>query len=450
MDTDSLPAEDPEPLQQFFLTISDFLQHLTPEVLFAIALVVCLLMLSALISGSEVAYFSMSPKDMEELNESTDVKDKRILNLLKKPRLLLATILVSNNFVNIAIIIVSNFIISVLFPTENPLFQILLNVIIVTSFLVFFGEVAPKVFANQSKLVLARFTSKILRFFRVIFYPISWPLWFSGLFIEKRISKKSQEIDLDEIEKAIELSTTSGASQEDVDMLKGIVHFGNTTVKQIMKSRVDIIGLEISQPFNEVLEEIKTSGYSRMPVYKETIDKIEGILYTKDLIKYLDKSAKFKWQDLIREPMYVPETKKIDDLLREIQENRKHQSIVVDEYGGTSGLVTLEDILEEIVGDIKDEFDDDLEQEFRKIDDSNYIFEGKIMLNDVCRILEIENNTFDLAKGESDTLAGLLLEIMGVIPKKGAKSSFKNYEFTVLALEKNRIDRVKLTIKDDE
>lgn len=450
METDSLPAVEPEPFQQFLSSITEIWHVLTPEIFLAIAIVFVLLAFSALISGSEVAFFSLTPGDIEELQESNDPRDKHIVDLMKRPRLLLATILVSNNFVNIGIIIISNFVISTLLITDNTIIQMLVNVILVTSFLVFFGEVSPKVFATQNKLFLARFTNGLLRAARFLFYPVSWLLVYSGLFVEKRIKKKSHEIDLDEIEKAIELSTTSGSTQEDVDMLKGIVHFGNTTVKQIMKSRMDVTALSDTQPFNEVIDEIKRSGYSRMPVYHETIDNIIGILYIKDLLEFIDEAKDFEWQKLLREPMYVPETKKIDDLLREIQSNRKHQVIVVDEYGGTSGLVTLEDILEEIVGDIKDEFDEDLEQEYRKIDDSTYLFDGKIMLNDICRVLDVENNTFDEVKGESDSLAGLMLEILGMIPKKGVKVSYANFDFTIIAIENNRISRVKIKVNEIE
>ena len=450
MDTDSLPSPEPEPYQQVTASFLDAFGTFTPEIGFAFFVIIVLLFLSAIVSGSEVAFFSMNPNDIDELEQSAEVKDKRILELLSRPRMLLATVLVSNNFINIAIIILFNYVIGSLLITDNTIVQFIVNIVVVTSLLVFFGEVSPKVFATQNKFTLARFSSSLLKFFRTIFYPISWLLVSSGLFLESKIKKRVHEIDLVEIEKAIELSTTRGSSKEDIDMLKGIVHFGNTTVKQIMTPRMDIVGIEHNQTYDQIIAEIKKSGFSRMPVYVENIDKIEGVLYAKDLLGTLDEKPDFKWHQLIREVIFVPETKKIDDLLREIQENRKHQAIVVDEYGGTSGLITLEDILEEVVGDIKDEFDEDLEQEYKKIDDHNYIFDGKIMLNDLYRVLELDNETFDEAKGEADSLAGMLLELLGVIPKNGVKISYKKYDFQILALEKNRIKRVKLTINEEE
>lgn len=445
MESESLPPGG----YQLFLNILDILQIFDFNIIASIISVIILLILSGLISGSEVAFFSISPKDIEVLKLGNKINDIAVLKLLHKPRFLLATILIANNFVNVSIIIISNYFLSVLIPTPNEVIQVLINVVLVTAILVFFGEVAPKVSATQNNLGLARLTSRMLLVLRWLFYPLSWILVKSGLFIEKRFQSKNREIDLEEIEKAIELSSTSGSSREDVAMLKGIVNFGNTTVKQIMTPRIDIISLEIEENFHAVMAAVREHGYSRMPVYRETLDKIEGVLYIKDILEHTDQEENFNWQNLIREAMFVPETKKIDDLLREIQENRKHLAIVVDEYGGTSGIVTLEDILEEVVGDIKDEYDEIIDTEFRKINDNTYLFEGKVFLNDLIKILDLDNDTFDEVKGESDSIGGLILELIGEIPKKGAKISFKNFHFTVLEVEKYRIQKVKVQILEN-
>lgn len=445
MESESLPPGG----YQLFLNIVSFIQLFDFNIIASILSVLTLLVLSALISGSEVAFFSISPKDIETLNNDQKSINIAVLELLKKPRFLLATILIANNFVNVSIIIISNYVLSVLISSPNEIVQVLINVILVTTILVFFGEVAPKVFATQNNLGLARVTSRMLLVFRWIFYPISWVLVKSGLFIEKRFQSKNREIDIEEIEKAIELSSTNGSSREDVAMLKGIVNFGNTAVKQIMTPRIDIVALEIDENFDAVMAAVREHGYSRMPIYKDSLDKIEGVLYIKDILEYTNEKDDFPWQNLIREAMFVPETKKIDDLLREIQENRKHLAIVVDEYGGTSGIVTLEDILEEVVGDIKDEFDEIIDTDYRKINENTYLFEGKVFLNDLIKILDIDNDTFDEVRGESDSLGGLILELIGEIPRKGAKISFKNYHFTVLDVEKYRIQKVKVQILEN-
>lgn len=443
MEGESLPS------REIFLNIPLIAELFTSDILFSLTAIVFLLILSALISGSEVALFSLKPKDIEELRLKENKSDVVILDLLEKPRFLLSTILISNNLVNVSIIIVANLVLSKFISSNNELLNLLLNVVLLTSVLVFFGEVAPKVFATQNGLVLARFTANLLKFFRVIFYPLSWGLVKSGLLIEKRFHEQANDVDLDEIEKAIELSSNSDSTKEDVAMLKGIVNFGNTNVRQVMTPRIDIIAIEIDDNFVDVMNVVKESGYSRMPVYSNSIDKIEGVLYIKDIIEHLDESENFEWQKLLREPMFVPETKKIDDLLKEIQESRKHLAVVVDEYGGTSGIVTLEDIIEEVVGEIIDEFDEDVAQDYKKINNYTFLFEGKILLNDVAKILEIDSDTFEDVRGESDTLAGLLLELFGEIPKKGDKISFENFNFTILELQKNRIQKVKLQIQEN-
>lgn len=446
MESDSVPPSEPFSLIIWMAVMlaGNASFYLLPIILS----LVLLLIFSALVSGSEVAFFSISPSQLEELRESEEPADQRVRKLLERPRLLLATILISNNFINVSIIILFNFLMNKLLPHSSLEFIALVNAILLTPILVFFGEVSPKVFASQNNLFLAKTTSSFFQFLRVVTYPLGWLLVKSGLFFEKRFENFNHEIDLEEIEKAIDLSTNDGSTQEDVEMLKGIVHFGNTTVKQIMIPRVDIVAVRSNFTFGDILEMVRESGYSRMPVYEENLDRIEGILYLKDLIEHIDKGDDYHWQELIREPFFVPEAKKIDDLLREIQENRKHQAIVVDEYGGTKGLVTLEDILEEVLGEIRDEFDEDLEESFKKINKNSYLLDAKITLLDMCGALEVEEDEFEDFMAESGTLAGLILELSGELPKKGAEFVYKNYVFTVLSMEKNRVGRVKLIRKN--
>ncbi|MGB1247739.1 MAG: gliding motility-associated protein GldE [Chitinophagales bacterium] len=447
MESDSLPPG--ESFNYLFLNIAQYFNPWDWQYLYAFLLILVLLFFSALISGAEVAFFSLSAKDIKELADENKPENKKVIALLDTPRFLLSTILVTNNFINVAIIVFSHFIISSLLKIDDfPVLEGVLNIVIVTPLLVFFGEVSPKIFATQQNIGFAKVTARLLAFLKIVFFPISWLLVKSGVFIEGRLHKTKEEIDLDEIEKAIELSTKNDSSKEDVDLLKGIVHFGNKTVKQIMSSRMDMTTLNVTQTYDEVIAIIKESGYSRIPVFNDTIDNLVGTLYIKDILSFLNESKDFEWQQLLREPMFVPETKKIDDLLREFQADRMHQAIVVDEYGGTQGLVTLEDILEEVVGDIKDEFDDSLEKEYRRLDNDTYLIEGKVLLNDLCRIIDVDNDTFDEAKGESDSLAGLIIEILGEIPKKGKKLEWNKFQFEVINIEKHRIQKVKLTIKE--
>lgn len=446
MDSD-IPPSEPFSL---FIWLGIFLAGPASFYILPIGLIIIiLLVLSALISGSEVAFFSISPAQLEQLKKSEDDGDARVLDLLERPRLLLATILISNNFVNVSIIILFNFLMNILLPNKDAALIAGINALALTPVLVFFGEVSPKVFANQNNLFLASMTAGFFKVLRFLTYPLGFLLVKSGLFLERRFEINNHEIDLDEIEKAIDLSTNDGSTQEDVNILKGIVHFGNTTVKQIMVPRVNIVAVKLNFTFNDIMNLVRESGYSRMPVYEETIDKIEGILYLKDLIAHIDKGDNFKWQKLIREPFFVPETKKIDDLLRVIQENRKHQAIVVDEYGGTQGLVTLEDVLEEVLGDIRDEFDEALESEFKKISKNSYLLDAKISLIDLCEALKIDEEEFEEFMDENGTLAGLILQISGELPKSGQEFTYNKYVFSVLSMDKHRINKVKLLIKNE-
>ncbi len=458
-----------------FLQASPFLFLFSVELIGAAFFVVLLLVCSALISGSEVAYFSLSSNDYESLRQEKSKSGDRILDLKEKPRSLLANILIANNFINIAIVIVSEYIIRQTLSEEllegwgssvlnslnvehllsaafaGRIFNFIITIVGVTFLLVLFGEVIPKVYARINNIKLAKMMSLPIIVLDKLFKPLSSLLVSGTGAIENRLAKNRQGLSVaskKDFDQAIELTVAGGKNaKQEVDLLKSIVNFGEVSVKQIMRSRVDVIGLDVEQPFSEVLEIVRKSGYSRIPVYKEDFDHVSGILYVKDLIGNLSEGEDFKWQQFIRtEILFAPEQKKISELLKDFQSSRMHMAIIVDEYGGSSGIVTLEDIMEEVVGDIRDEFDDKLEIDYKKLDDFNYVFEGKSMLNDVCRILGLETDAFDEIKGESDSLAGMILEMSGFIPKKGREASYKNYKFKVLSSDKRRIKEVQVTL----
>lgn len=450
MESESIPP-DGEPLHQ--LLLSSIFQPVEWPAFVGIGVVMLLLVVSGLISGSEIAFFSLRPRDIQNLGQSDDGRDRAILHLLDRPRLLLSTILVANNFVNVAITILMFYIVREVLDMDRlpDYVGLLVTAAIVTPFMVLFGENTPKVYANQNNVGLARFTVRFIAVLRTLFAPISVLLVRSGLFFEKRFKRRTADIDFEEIEKAIEISADENSTLQDMAILKGIIHLGDTTVRQIMRPRMEMEALDVDWTFTKVIAVIRETGYSRFPVYEESIDNIRGVLYAKDLLAHLTRDDGFDWHDLIREATYVPETKKIDDLLREIQASRRHLVIVVDEYGGTQGLVSLEDILEEVVGDIQDEFDEEsLRSTFRKLDDRNYIFEAKTTIHDVCKYLDVDTDAFDEARGEADSLGGLVLELVGRIPSKGDRVRHDRYEFIVLEMDTNRIVTVKLTIHDDD
>ncbi len=432
--------------------------------LLIIPLLLLLLICSALISGSEVAFFSLRQQNIDQLGEEKLPSSMRIIKLLNRPRYLLATILIANNFINIAIIILSTFLLQPIRsivsiePTEimgqliplGTLLLFVLEVILITFILVLFGEVAPKVYANNNPVGLARMMAQPLNILSGLFRPLSAILVNSTQVIEKKLSERADQstfVSLQEIDQAIDMTVGDRPyNAREVNILKSIVKFGHISVKQIMRSRVDVVAVDFKTPVREVLDVIKESGYSRIPVYDETFDSVTGILYVKDLVPYIDKlNEDFEWQTLIREAFFVPDTKKIDDLLREFQSKRIHLAIVVDEYGGTLGIVSLEDIMEEIIGEIRDEFDDLDEIEFRQIDNNTFIFEGKTMLNDVCRIMNVETNTFDDIKGESESLAGMLLEYVGRFPKENEEIKWQGFVFKVVSLSNRRIEKIRIT-----
>ncbi|MBL4652405.1 MAG: gliding motility-associated protein GldE [Flavobacteriales bacterium] len=420
--------------------------------------IVGLLFCSAFISGAEVAYFSLSPKDKEELNSSKSKLNTLIQDLLATPKKLLATILIANNFVNISIVILSSYLSNSLFSFENSWFGLPPEVLefiglvgLVTFLILLVGEVIPKVYANKYPLKLAGVMAYPIYALGQVFWYIGLSrfLIFTTSFIDKKFIKKSENISVDQLSHALDLTSDSEVSKDEQKILEGIVKFGKTDVKQIMQPRTEVTSINIASDYKLVMQEILNSGYSRIPIYKEDFDHIEGVLYIKDLLSHLNEEDNFNWQTLIRNAYFVPESKKIDDLLTEFQAKKIHLAIVVDEYGGNSGIITLEDIIEEIVGDITDEFDNE-EVVYSKLDDTNYVFEGKIPLKDLYRVLDIGGDNFENNKGDSDTLAGFILELSGKIMQKNEKVNFENYSFTIEASDRRRIKRVKVTINESK
>lgn len=413
-----------------------------------VIIILVLLFLTAITAGAETAYFSLTAKDITYLKTKDKPSMKQALRLLDKPKMLLATIVVANNSINIAIIITTNLLVSEFIkPGTNPVLSFLVQVVIVTFLLVLFGEVLPKVYATQNNLRMALLTGTTISILMGIFKPVSRVLVSSTNFIEERLGKKmNNNISSEDFEHAIELTVGHTATKEEVNIFRGILKFGNITARQIMRTRLDVNGLEYDMTFAEVQQYCVEVGYSRLPVYKETLDKISGMIHTKDFLPHMEETS-LDWHALIRPAYFVHESKLIEDLLKEFQQKRIHLAIVVDEFGGTSGILTLEDIMEEIIGDIKDEFDDD-DLNFKKIDDKNFVFEGKTPINDVCRIIGEQPDRFDAVRGESDSLAGLILEISGKFPVLNETIHYEQYDFTVLALDKMRIQRVKLTINE--
>jgi gliding motility-associated protein GldE len=409
---------------------------------------IVLLFFSAVISASEVAYFSLSHTDRIILENENTNTSHRILRLLRMPEQLLATILVANNFVNISIVILSTYIIAgVVDFTGYPAWMpFTIQVLAVTFIILLLGEVVPKVYATTSGLKICRAMSLPLTVIEKIFKPVSFLLVSSTNLINKHIRKRGTGYSSDHLEHALELTRDHETSPGEERILKGIVRFGSTDAKQIMTPRTEVSAFEIDTPFSELLGELLEQGYSRVPVFSESIDKVKGILYLKDLLPYADHQN-FEWQSLLRKAFFVPENKKLDDLLKEFQSKKIHMAVVVDEYGGTSGIITLEDVIEEIVGDIADDFDDE-EIFYSRLDDRTYVFEGKTPLVDIYKVLDINGDDFEEAKGESDTLAGFIIELTGKIPSKNEKVKFDNYIFTIEAADKRKVKRVKLTIQD--
>ena len=408
--------------------------------------ILALLLTSGVIAGAETAFFSLSAKDINFLKTKEKPGARIASQLLDHPKMLLATILVANNFINIAIVISTNVLVQSLLPDSiSKIVSFLIQVVSVTFLLVLFGEVLPKVYATQNNLRMALLSAPFIRVLMTIFRPVSRMLVNSTGFIESKMGvKTNKNISNEDFEHAIELTVGHTATREEVNIFKGILKFGNISAKQVMRTRMDVSALDYDMAFAEVRDFCLEAGYSRLPVYKESLDKVAGVIHTKDFLPHIDKDT-YEWHTLIRAAYFVHESKLIEDLLKEFQQKRVHFAIVVDEFGGTSGIITLEDIMEEIIGDIKDEFDEE-DLNYKKIDDNNFIFEGKTLINDVCRVLGVPSDTFETVRGESDSLAGLILEISGKFAAVNESVTYDKYEFTVLALDKMRIQRVKVTI----
>jgi gliding motility-associated protein GldE len=418
------------------------------KVVIGILVIIILLIGSALMSASEVAFFSLGPEDLENLKINRDKKSKTVLKLYSNPEKLLSTVLVANNTVNIAIVLLAAFISLRIFDfSSEPILGFIINVVIITFLLLFFGEVMPKVYASRNHIKMALFMAYPLTLLEKVFKPVTSLLTFSSSFVKKRTGTRRSNISMDDLSDALEL--TSEDFTEDEKILKGIVNFGNINVSAIMCSRTDVTAIDIKYGFDKIVPIIINSGFSRIPVYSGSFDSVKGILYAKDVLPYTDNPGSFKWQALLRPPYFVPETKKINDLLKEFQTKKIHMAVVIDEYGGTSGIVTLEDILEEIVGEITDESDED-QLLFRKLDEKTYIFEAKILMNDFCKVLNINEELFEEVRGESETLAGLILELTGEIPQKDQVIKYGDFIFRIESADRRRIKEIRVEINKND
>ena len=430
---------DPEP--------SLFLQYtLDTNLVFGFLAIFALLFCSAIVSGAEVALFSLSQKDIDDTIQEHPSKGKIISELLEKPKKLLATLLVANNFINIGVVILFSYVGHNIFSAvTSPILKFILEVIVVTFLILLFGEVLPKVYASRNNIKFAKWIAYPVLGLDKLLSPISLPMRKVTIYLHNKLGKQKTNFSVDQLSQALELTDTEETSNEEQKILEGIVSFGNTDAKQVMSPRMDIFALEIEESFAVIYSKIIEKGFSRIPVYRDNIDQIEGVLFVKDLLRHIDKDE-FDWKTLIREPFFVPENKKIDNLLKDFQSMKSHLAIVVDEYGGTSGLVSLEDIIEEIVGDISDEFDGE-NVNYSKIDDKNYLFEGKTNLKDFYRVIDVDEDLFEIKKGEAETLAGFILEILGNFPKKDQKITFENCVFTIETVDKKRVKQIKVTIE---
>lgn len=433
---------DPEP---------SFLANFIPEeldtwFLMSIVILFILLILSALISGAEVAFFSLSKTDISKAAESKSSKLKTVVELMGNQQKLLATILISNNFVNILFVLIFAFVGEAIFKgITSSIIKFIIEVLLVTFLILLFGEVLPKVYATRNSLKFASFMAYPLKILNSLLSVISVPLLGLTKIIEGKLSKRQSSLSVEKLSQALDLTSNEATTKNEHKILKGIVSFGNTETSQIMVPRIDVFVISSLDSFENVISKIVNEGFSRIPVYGENVDEIVGVLYAKDLLPHFHKKD-FKWQEIIRQPYFVPENKKLDDLLKEFQEKKNHLAVVVDEYGGTCGIITLEDVIEEIVGEISDEFDDD-ELSYSKLDDNNWVFEGKTNLKDFYKIMEIENSSlFDEYRGESETIAGFILEVHGKYPKLDKVIQFQNYSFKIEAIDNRRIKQVKVTI----
>jgi gliding motility-associated protein GldE len=440
---------DPDSYLCRFAELFDGITVNTPTLghIVAIGLAVLLLFASGFVSASEIAFFSLSPSDLSEIEEEEHPSDKRIMALLKDSEKLLATILISNNFVNVTIIMLCDFFFAkVIDFGGSEILEFLVITVILTFLLLLFGEIMPKIYSAQHTLKFCRMAAPVITVLKKVFSPLSNLLVRSTFIVNKLVAKRNYNISVDELSQALELTDKDEISEES-NILEGIIRFGGETAKEVMTPRLDVVDLEISATFKEVLDFVVENGYSRVPVYEDSRDNIKGILYIKDLLPHLKKDDSFKWQNLIRPAYFVPETKMIDDLLRDFQTNKIHIAIVVDEFGGTSGIVTMEDIIEEIVGEINDEYDEE-ERSYVKINDRTYVFEAKTLLSDFYKIVKVDTDSFEDIEGDADTLAGLLLEIKGEFPKLHEKLEYDRFQFEVLEMDARRILKIKVILGD--
>lgn len=430
---------DPEPSLEITSLID-------ANLVFGLIGIFILLFCSAIVSGAEVAFFSLSQKDIDQTIQDNASKGKIISQLLEKPKKLIATLLVANNFINIGVVILFFFVGNDIFAgIASPVLKFTTEVILITFLLLLFGEVLPKVYASRNNIKFVQWIIYPILGLDKVLSPITLPMRSATIYFQNKLAKQKTNLSVDQLSQALELTTTDETSEEEKKILEGIVSFGNTDTKQVMSPRIDVFALEITETFEAICLKIIEKGFSRIPVYRENIDQIVGVLFVKDLLPYINRT-KFDWATLIRQPFFVPENKKLDNLLKDFQNMKSHLAIVVDEYGGTSGLVSLEDVIEEIVGDISDEFDDTTVN-YSQIDDKNYIFEGKINLKDFYRIIEVDEDLFEDKKGEAETLAGFILEILGNFPKKGQKVTFENCMFVIESVDQKRVKQIKVTIE---
>ena len=443
-----MEADDPLPYVSFLADLNIRFYQAGPSLFLGLGVLILLLACSAMISASETAYLSLTSPDLQKIRNGKSHSHQILLKLHEMPERLLTTILIVNNLFNVSIVVLAVFLLhSTLQPTGYPVATLLIEMLVIAFFLIVFAEILPKIYAGSHTVRISLLMAIPLFYMERFFRPLSRLLIFSGHFFTRRNLPTNSNISLDDLSEV--LSKTSPDLREDEKMLQGIVNFGNISVSEIMTARVDVVAVDISTGLKKLFQIIVESGYSRIPVYKESFDNVKGILYIKDLLPYINYPDDFKWQDLIRLPYFVPETKRINDLLAEFQSKKIHMAIVIDEYGGTQGIVSLEDILEEIVGEISDEFDED-ESTYTRIDENNYIFEGKTQLNDFYKIMGVSPDVFDKVKGDADTLAGLILEIRGEIPGKDEIIKIGEYIFRIESVDKRRIRKIKVTVNESE
>jgi len=438
------PEPYPEPLS---VIITDILGNFPLEETLTFFVLFVLLIASGLISGSETAFFSLDPADVEKLKSHKNKTKERVLSLIQRPKKLLATILIANNFINVAIVIISTYSTSFFITqSSDPIIVFLVQVILITSIILLFGEIIPKILANRSSVEVALFMATPLEILEKMFRPLSLALVSSTSFIDKKLGDKGHNITMSDLSEAIEMTIDEDAPEEEKMILKGIATFGDKEASEIMQSRMDILAVKDDTPYNEMLKISIASGFSRIPVYSDTIDKVLGILYIKDLLPFLKEKEKKVWLNLLRPVFYIPENKKINELLQDFRKKKIHLAIVVDEYGGTSGLISLEDIIEEIVGEISDEFDSEDQNKHKKISDNTFVFKAKTPINDFCKILDLDDEIFDDVKGESDSLGGLLLELEGRIPAVGSIIKYKYFSFKVIDVDLRKIKEIEVTL----